>query len=64
MAGENNGRAEYDPVSGKVTIVKDHIRLELPGTFETLEDAKAAATTFVERLRASIGTAGTTSGTI
>lgn len=36
-------------------ITKGDVRLELPGEFDILEEAKAAALQFVERLREASG---------
>jgi hypothetical protein len=47
----SKGKAEYDHITKKVIITKGEVRLELPGVFDTLADAKAAAQQFVERLR-------------
>lgn len=49
---DSKGRAEYNTVTKKVLIARGDIRIELPGEYDTLEDAKAAALQFVERLRA------------
>jgi hypothetical protein len=47
----SKGKAEYDQATKEVIITKGEVRLELPGEFDTLADAKAAALHIVERLR-------------
>jgi hypothetical protein len=49
------GRAEYNKTTKKVLISRGDLQIELPGEFENLEDAKAAALKFVERLRERCG---------
>jgi hypothetical protein len=51
LSDSSKGKAEYDQATKKVIITKGDVRLELPGEFDTLADAKAAALNFVERLR-------------
>jgi hypothetical protein len=52
----DNGKAkaEYNQATKKVVITKGEVRLELPGEYDSLEEARTAALQFVERLRAKI----------
>jgi len=55
LNGSSKGKAEYNQSTRKVMITKGDVRLELPGEFDILEEAKAAALQFVERLREASG---------
>jgi hypothetical protein len=54
LTDSGKGKAEYNQATKKVVITKGDVRIELPGEFDTLEEARTAALEFVERLRAKI----------